>query len=40
LNTAGFVSGYRGLRRSARSILSLWKAAKFLELENIKFQPD
>jgi indolepyruvate ferredoxin oxidoreductase len=38
LNTAGFVSGYRGSPLGALD-LSLWKAAKFLERENIKFQP-
>src|SRR5439155_22365058 len=38
LNTAGFVSGYRGSPLGALD-LSLWKAAKFLERDNIKFQP-
>ena len=38
LNTAGFVSGYRGSPLGALD-LSLWKAAKFLERAHIKFQP-
>src|SRR5436305_8119022 len=38
LNTAGFVSGYRGSPLGGLD-LALWKAAKFLERENIKFQP-
>ena len=38
LNTAGFVSGYRGSPLGGLD-LSLWKAAKFLERANIKFQP-
>src|SRR5881227_507478 len=38
LNTAGFVSGYRGSPLGALG-LSLWKASKFLEREKIKFQP-
>ena len=38
LNTAGFVSGYRGSPLGGLDI-ALWKAAKFLERDNIKFQP-
>ena len=38
LNTAGFVSGYRGSPLGALD-LSLWKATKFLERAHIKFQP-
>ncbi|HEY3181161.1 MAG TPA: indolepyruvate ferredoxin oxidoreductase family protein [Casimicrobiaceae bacterium] len=38
LNTAGFVSGYRGSPLGGLD-LSLWKAAKFLDRANIKFQP-
>ena len=38
LNTAGFVSGYRGSPLGAVD-QSLWKAAKFLEREHIRFQP-
>ncbi len=38
LNTAGFVSGYRGSPLGALD-LSLWKAQKFLERAHIKFQP-
>src|SRR5438045_9475731 len=38
LNTAGFVSGYRGSPLGGLD-LALWKAAKFLERDNIKFQP-
>jgi len=38
LNTAGFVSGYRGSPLGALD-QSLWKAAKFLERAHIKFQP-
>ncbi|HTR59670.1 MAG TPA: indolepyruvate ferredoxin oxidoreductase family protein, partial [Casimicrobiaceae bacterium] len=38
LNTAGFVSGYRGSPLGALD-LSLWKAQKFLDRANIKFQP-
>jgi indolepyruvate ferredoxin oxidoreductase len=38
LNTAGFVSGYRGSPLGGLD-LALWKAAKFLDRANIKFQP-
>src|SRR5262245_44142094 len=38
LNTAGFVSGYRGSPLGALD-QSLWKAKKFLERANVKFQP-
>jgi len=38
LNTAGFVSGYRGSPLGALD-QSLWKAAKFLERAHIRFQP-
>ncbi|HSS70196.1 MAG TPA: indolepyruvate ferredoxin oxidoreductase family protein [Casimicrobiaceae bacterium] len=38
LNTAGFVSGYRGSPLGALD-LSLWKAQKFLDRASIKFQP-
>src|SRR4029453_18822621 len=38
LNTAGFVSGYRGSPLGALD-LSLWKAQKFLHRGPIKFQP-
>jgi len=38
LNTAGFVSGYRGSPLGALD-LSLWKAQKFLERAHITFQP-
>jgi len=38
LNTGGFVSGYRGSPLGALD-LSLWKAQKFLERANIRFQP-
>src|SRR5947209_1686495 len=38
LNTAGFVSGYRGSPLGALD-LSLWSAEKFLSKANIKFQP-
>jgi indolepyruvate ferredoxin oxidoreductase len=38
LNTAGFVSGYRGSPLGALD-QSLWKAQKFLERAHIKFQP-
>ncbi len=38
LNTAGFVSGYRGSPLGALD-QSLWKAQKFLDRANIKFQP-
>jgi indolepyruvate ferredoxin oxidoreductase len=38
LNTAGFVSGYRGSPLGALD-QSLWKASKFLERAHIKFQP-
>src|SRR5215831_14604486 len=38
LNTAGFVSGYRGSPLGALD-LSLWKAQKFLDRAAIKFQP-
>src|SRR5436190_19551326 len=38
LNTAGFVSGYRGSPLGGLD-LSLWKAAKFLDRASIKFQP-
>jgi len=38
LNTAGFVSGYRGSPLGALD-QSLWKAQKFLERAHVKFQP-
>ena len=38
LNTAGFVSGYRGSPLGALD-QSLWKAKKFLDRAHIKFQP-
>jgi indolepyruvate ferredoxin oxidoreductase len=38
LNTAGFVSGYRGSPLGGLD-LSLWKAAKFLDRAHIRFQP-
>src|SRR6266545_2730513 len=38
LNTAGFVSGYRGSPLGALD-LSLWKAQRFLDRAHIKFQP-
>ncbi len=38
LNTAGFVSGYRGSPLGGLD-QSLWKAQKFLDRANIKFQP-
>ncbi|MEO8675205.1 MAG: indolepyruvate ferredoxin oxidoreductase family protein [Casimicrobiaceae bacterium] len=38
LNTAGFVSGYRGSPLGALD-QSLWKASKFLDKAHIKFQP-
>ncbi len=38
LNTGGFVSGYRGSPLGALD-QSLWKAQKFLDKANIKFQP-
>ncbi len=38
LNTGGFVSGYRGSPLGALD-QSLWKAARFLERANVKFQP-
>jgi indolepyruvate ferredoxin oxidoreductase len=38
LNTGGFVSGYRGSPLGALD-LSLWKAKKFLDRADIKFQP-
>jgi len=38
LNTAGFVSGYRGSPLGALD-QSLWTAAKFLERAHIRFQP-
>src|SRR5881227_1977783 len=38
LNTAGFVSGYRGSPLGALD-LTLWKAAKFLDRADVKFQP-
>src|SRR5438094_5282278 len=38
LKTAGFVSGYRGSPLGALD-LTLWKAAKFLDRADIKFQP-
>ncbi len=38
LNTAGFVSGYRGSPLGALD-QSLWKAQKFLERAHIRFQP-
>ena len=38
LNTGGFVSGYRGSPLGALD-QSLWKAQKFLDRANIKFQP-
>ncbi len=38
LNTAGFVSGYRGSPLGGLD-QALWKAKKFLDRSNIKFQP-
>ena len=38
LNTGGFVSGYRGSPLGALD-QSLWKARKFLDRANVKFQP-
>lgn len=38
LNTAGFISGYRGSPLGGFD-LALWKAGKYLEAHNIKFQP-
>src|SRR6476619_4201827 len=38
LNTAGFVSGYRGSPLGGLD-QSLWKAQKFLDRSSIKFQP-
>src|SRR5665213_3947662 len=38
LNTAGFVSGYRGSPLGGLD-LALWSAAKFLERAKVKFQP-
>src|SRR3954468_13132239 len=38
LNTAGFVSGYRGSPLGALD-QSLWKAQKFLDRAHIKFHP-
>src|SRR5207302_10873463 len=38
LNTAGFVSCYRGSPLGGLD-LALWKAANFLERDNIKFRP-
>ncbi|HEX8013200.1 MAG TPA: indolepyruvate ferredoxin oxidoreductase family protein [Casimicrobiaceae bacterium] len=38
LNTGGFVSGYRGSPLGGLD-LSLWRAQKFLDRANIKFQP-
>jgi indolepyruvate ferredoxin oxidoreductase len=38
LNTGGFVSGYRGSPLGALD-QSLWKAQKFLDRANVKFQP-
>src|SRR6478609_9910534 len=38
LNTGGFVSGYRGSPLGALD-QSLWKASKFLDRANVKFQP-
>jgi len=38
LNTGGFISGYRGSPLGAYD-KELWKARKFLEAENIHFQP-
>ncbi|MEO6566908.1 MAG: indolepyruvate ferredoxin oxidoreductase family protein, partial [Casimicrobiaceae bacterium] len=38
LNTGGFVSGYRGSPLGALD-QSLWKAQKYLDRDNIKFQP-
>jgi indolepyruvate ferredoxin oxidoreductase len=38
VNTAGFVSGYRGSPLGTLD-LSLWKAQKFLDRAHIKFQP-
>jgi len=38
LNTGGFVSGYRGSPLGALD-QSLWKAKKFLDRANVKFQP-
>ncbi len=38
LNTAGFISGYRGSPLGALD-QQLWQASKFLDKNNIKFQP-
>lgn len=38
LNTAGFISGYRGSPLGAFD-LALWKAGKYLDAHQIKFQP-
>ena len=38
LNTAGFVSGYRGSPLGGLD-QALWKAAKFLDRANVRFQP-
>ncbi|TPD57966.1 indolepyruvate ferredoxin oxidoreductase family protein [Emcibacter nanhaiensis] len=38
LNTAGFISGYRGSPLGGYD-MALWKANKYLEQANIKFQP-
>ena len=38
LNTAGFISGYRGSPLGGFD-QALWKAKKYLETHNIKFQP-
>lgn len=38
VNTAGFVSGYRGSPLGGLD-LALWRAGSFLERESIKFEP-
>ena len=38
LNTAGFISGYRGSPLGGFD-LELWKAKKHLESQKVKFQP-
>jgi indolepyruvate ferredoxin oxidoreductase len=38
LNTAGFVSGYRGSPLGGYD-LALWQARKFLEGEHVRFEP-
>jgi len=38
LNTAGFISGYRGSPLGGFD-QALWKASKFLDEHHVKFQP-